>query len=212
MKLWSDFFDYILPDVPSCPQDVAALHVRSVVMDFFDSTGVYVVTHDPVDVVENTHTYNFAPPTGYDVARIHTAWFDGTELTSSGEDNIRRAILNWTTKTGEPTHTLCENQSSVRLVPIPNRSLTAGLEMRVVLKPTRTSTGISTDWVFDRWVEIMAHGVKARLMEMPAKPWTNPALAVYHSGKYHMGVGDALRDANRALGRSTLAVQMRPSA
>ena len=215
MKTWSDFYDYVLPELPGCGQDIAALYIRSTVLDFFDSAGIYTVSLTPVTTIANQGTYALVAPTGWDVAWVKSAWHDNQILTPSGEDEIRsRYTSDWTSQVGSPTYFMHEDQNTIRLVPIPD-TVSAGslkLAIRAVLKPQRDSVGFSADWVFDRWADIIATGAKAALMQIPGKMWSNPQLAAFYAAKYRVGLDDATRDANRSLTRNTSAVMMRPAA
>lgn len=212
-KVWSDFFDYVLPDVPNCGQDLATIAIRNATMDFFEATGVYVVTATPIVAIAGTPTYTLAASAGWDVAQVKAAWFNGTAISPTREDSISKAYANWTAQTGAPARFMCEDTNKIRLVPYPDAA-SAGLllTMRQTLKPSRDSTGISTDWVFSSWVEVIADGAKARLMMMPAKAWSNPMLGEYFKARYASGLADAIRDVNRSLTRSIPMVQMRPAA
>lgn len=212
MKLWSDFFDYVLPDVPGCPQDVAALAIRNAAIEFFDSTGVYVVSHVPLDVSSGQSTYQFVPPSGWDISQVRSMWVDGKTVTPSGEDDLAAMYGEWTSKTGCPRHFMQETQNDVRLVPIPDRSVVGGLHMRVVLRPARDAIGFSTDWVFDTWVDTIANGAKGALMAMPAKPWSNPPLGLHCTKQFTGAVGAAKITARRAMTRGATSVQMNPAA
>lgn len=212
MKLWNDFFDYVLPELPGCPQDVAALAIRNTTIDFFGSTGVYVVSHEAIDVVAGVGTYRFAPPAGWDVAQVKNAWHKGQKIHPSGSDDLEKLHGEWTKVTGNPKRFMHEDQSSVRVVPLPVEGVVGGLTMRVALRPTRSSAGFSTDWVFDTYVETIAAGAKSALMIMPAKPWSNPQLAAFYAAKYKQGVGSATIDGQRALTRGATRVQMKPAA
>jgi hypothetical protein len=211
-KLWSDFYDHILPSLPGCGQDVANVEIKNIVLDFFNDTGIYTVTATPVDIVAGTGTYSTPGPAGWDVAWIRKARVSGVPITPSGEDELEKKYTDWETEKGDPVWFMQPDQNSIRLVPQPINSVTGGLEMRQVLKPQRSATGFSTDWVFDNWVDIIAYGIMAKLMAMPAKQWSNPALSASYEAKYRAGVGDATRNATRSLTRAQKAVRMNPAA
>jgi hypothetical protein len=212
-KIWSDFYNYVLPELPSCGQDLVTLAIQDVCLDFFDNAGIYTVTATPITAIAGTALYNLGPPTNWDVAWVRAAWFNGNEITPTNEDALNKKYQNWSTQTGTPTEYMLEDQNTIRLVPMPDSNAGGlSLTMRQVLKPQRSATGFSTDWVYDRWLPVLAAGVKAKLMAMPTKAWSNPGMAKYYGDMYEGGKGDAIRDSSRSLTRSQRVVKMNPAA
>jgi hypothetical protein len=209
MKPWTAFYDWVNPEVPGVPAELVSMHARSIAIDFFDTAGIYVADSDPVVLTANVATYDLDAPANYDVARIQTLWYNGVELTPKGEQDFKALFGQWTTQTGNPTFFLQETQADFRLVPCPDATAVATcstVNMRVVLRPSRGSAGIE-DWIFDKWVETMAYGIKWRLMAMPAKPFSNPQLATYNQGLYRAGTDDAIRDVSRGLTRAQIRIR-----
>lgn len=208
MKLWSDFYDYVLPEVPGCPQALATIHIRNVTIDFFEATGIYTTDMDALTLTDGTATYDLFPPAGYDVSRIHSAWYDDTPIFPLSDDQLRIASVRWGSMTGAPQAYLQETQDTVRFVPCPDATATESVNYRAVLCPTRQALGID-DWVFNRWVVVISDGAKARLMAIPAKPYSNAELAQFYETRYRAGVTEAIAAVNRGLGRAQLQVQFR---
>lgn len=210
-KVWADFYDYVLPELPGVPQDVATLHLRSVAIDFFERARIYIVDHDPILIVGTQHTYDLAPPTGYEVAEIDVAELEATPLDPVGLDDLPQffpqGVGNYT---GQPRVYFQETLDTVRFAPTPDSASTAlEVTLRTVLRPTRASTGVD-NWVFNKWVEVIANGVKSRLMLMPSKPWTNPQLANFYGNLYATAVQKAGVGSAKGKTRALQAVQMRP--
>lgn len=210
MKLWSDFFDYVVPEISGCPQLLTVPYIRAAAIDFFGDTGVYTLTLDADNVVAGVASYDITLPANWDVAWVRSVRHNGTLLAPVSENALDQEGANWITATGTPLRYLQEDTASVRLVPIPTTAVSGGLVLRAVLRPSLASTGFSTDWVFDGWGEAIASGAKARLLALPGKPWSNPELALYHDSLYRKAVGRAIRDSNRSYTRSSGTIQMRP--
>ncbi|MDE2102203.1 MAG: hypothetical protein KGL39_33465 [Patescibacteria group bacterium] len=208
MNLWSDFYDYILPELPQVITQLVDLHIISKTIEFMDKSGIMIVDHTPIDTVFNQATYTLAPPTGYDVARIHEMWFDGMDLAALSEDQMRGRYPQWNLNVDAPRNYLSSDQTTFRLVPIPDEA-SAGpgrITLRVVLRPQRTQTGIDS-WIYNKYVEVISAGVKGALMAMPAKPWSNPQLAVFYTQKFMEGIGAATIEINKGMQRATTRVR-----
>lgn len=53
------------------------------------------------------------------------------------------------------------------------------------------------DWMWDMYFENWLDGVLARLMSMPAKPWSNPTLAQYHGRRFRNAISFRKQEARR---------------
>ena len=58
------------------------------------------------------------------------------------------------------------------------------------------------------YAEVIAAGVKARMMAMPGKEWSNPQMAAYYQERYRKGVADARWEKCR--GQGAMEVYNRP--
>ena len=54
------------------------------------------------------------------------------------------------------------------------------------------------DWIIEKYYDYISHGLSAKLMTQPNKPYSSPKMAEYHMRKFHEGVGLA-RTENRHL-------------
>ena len=56
-------------------------------------------------------------------------------------------------------------------------------KITLILKSTLDAVSAPAD-ILNRWAEVIAHGVKFRLLLMPDKPWSNPQLAGHYRSEY----------------------------
>jgi hypothetical protein len=68
--------------------------------------------------------------------------------------------------------------------------LEGNLRLLCALKPTRASTSFPT-LLYERYVETIAHGAKARVMLIPKKPYSDPAMGAYHQQMFNGLVAEA---------------------
>jgi hypothetical protein len=186
MKLWSDFYDLLLPDAPGCPLVAAGFAVRQSAIAFCEQSLAWRYVHPDIAVLAGTAEYAFIPLTGAAVHTIIYAELDGKQIRSDvGEGDIK--INDWRNTPGVPEYVL-SGSTSMRLVPEPNASHT--LKLIVALKPTFDATGID-DEIFAEYREAIIHGALAKLMLSPKKPYSNPTLAQFHQQQSVIKTGQA---------------------
>ncbi len=190
IKTYESWFDEVLPDVPGVTQAIAKNAIRNAAIEFCDRSKVWVVDHDPMPAVANQGTYPFEPPSGAVVAMIKTAWFNGQKLTPRTAAQLDKEFVKWPAKVGIPSRYLQENTEELILVPMPSANLANAIEAKVALKPSRSSAGIER-WIFEKYLEEIAHGAKGKLFSMQKKPWSDSQLAVFHLGQFEDGIHKA---------------------
>ncbi|PTR16254.1 MULTISPECIES: hypothetical protein [unclassified Nitrosospira] len=179
MKLWSDLYDLVTPDLPGCAFAAVNSALRQSAIVFCAQSLAWQEEHPPVAVQAETAEYAFIPPTGAAVHAITYARFNGKEISPhTGELNF--TTRDWRNQTGTPEYVL-GGPTSLRLVPEPDAGGT--LTITVALKPSASSAGID-EHLFNEYREAIVHGALARLMLSPKKPYTNTQLAQYHQQQF----------------------------
>lgn len=190
IKTYESWFDEVLPDVPGVTQAIAKNAIRNAAIEFCDRSKVWVVDHEPMPAVANQGVYPFEPPNGAVVAEVKTAWFNGQQLTPRTAAQLDKEFAKWPAKVGIPSRYLQESTEELILVPMPLANLANAIEAKVVLKPSRSSTGIER-WIFEKYLEEIAHGAKGKLYSMQKKPWSDQNLAAFHLGQFDAGISKA---------------------
>jgi hypothetical protein len=186
MKLWSDFFDLLSPDLPNCPQAAQVLALREAAIAFCEQSLAWKYRNTDIPVEIGTADYPFDPPVGAVVYAVTYAEFNDVEIeVNTAQDDMR--IWNWRHQTGTPQYVL-GSPTVLTLVPTPNVAGT--LKVDVALKPSPTSEGIDDD-IFNEYREAIVHWAAARLMLSPNKPYTNPNMATYHMQQFFSLTGAA---------------------
>jgi hypothetical protein len=179
MKLWRDFYDLVMPDVPGCTFAAIDSALRQSAVVFCEQSLAWLTEHPGISVVGGTAEYAFTPPEGAVVHAITFAALNGEEIAPyKGETGI--SAKNWRNRTSPPQYIL-SGAGSVILVPHPDAA--AVLTMIVALKPSPASAGID-DVQFNEYREAIVHGALLRLMLSPKKPYTNAQLAAYHQQQF----------------------------
>jgi hypothetical protein len=203
MKLWSELYDLVMPDLPGCPFAAVNSALRQSTIVFCEQSLAWKEEHPPVAVLPATAEYAFIPPTGAAVHAVTYAQFNGKEISPhTGEPHF--ATRAWRNQTGTPQYVL-GGATSLRLVPEPD---TAGtLTMVVALKPSASAAGIH-EVLFNEYREAIVHGALARLMLSPRKPYTNTQLAQYHQQQFAIETAMAGTRAARSYTRAPLRTEI----
>lgn len=178
MKLWSDFYDLVAPDVPGCPVLVLDNALRQSAIEFCQQSLSWKYAHPDIILIAGQSVYPFDPPDGAVVYTISYAAYNGKEVQSHvGESSLRD--WDWRNQTGAPDYVM--GGASLTVVPTPD--VAGPLTLIVVLQPSPDAAGVD-DRLFNDDREAIIHGALSRLMLSPKKPYTSSALAVYHQQQF----------------------------
>lgn len=205
---YENFLPEVLPYARDCPEVVAINAVRNACIDFCDQSLWLLYHHDPIDVVAGESTYELDLPDGTTTARILDAWYDSTPLAPIGEDDLKSMFYSdWRDALGEPRFYTHLDPSELVLAPIPQEDADEALAMIVALRPTRDSVEVD-DTLYERWAEWIGWGARARLHDIPAQPFTDPAMAMKARQMFQHGIGLAKIERNRGLTRHVAHVKL----
>jgi hypothetical protein len=155
MTAWANFYDYILPEVNSATPGVVDRLLREIAIDFCERSCILTEEADLIDVVANTATYTLvplseaggSPPGLVEPYKVKAAWFDNTPLNIATVDALNSFSSYWGADTAvEATAYSQKVPSEIILYPKPTQSLTNGLRVELIVRPTMGSTGLA-DWV-----------------------------------------------------------------
>lgn len=210
MVTWSQFYPYVQPEVPGAPLPLIDHMLRKAAIEFCEESAIHVIDATPIDVVANTGTYALA--TGnveYDVSTIKYAWFNGVPISYVSQEFLNdQTGAYWPAQTATaPTGFTQQDQDNVILYPIPTVSLTAGLKLKLVARPSLASTGVA-NWIGNRFIQEIAYGGLALLAGMVGKDWTNPELEAKSRSQFEAAKTRAVIDANRSFTRAPLQIAL----
>lgn len=211
MTAFADLVDEVLQDCAQAPEPLVERCVRNAVIAFCSRTLLLRKNLDPISIIADQYLYQLNPPADREIVHVHSAqigedkplvevsedhfdlvWRDPVIIRSDSsrtddDGNVISLGSDWRQYTqGRPSNYFIdrsENTYRMRLVGIPTDNLTDTMVVNVVLKPTRTATEVD-DWLLNDNFQCLLHGAKARMMEMPKKPWSDAALSGFHGGKF----------------------------
>ncbi len=162
------------------------------------------------DVTKLIYLYPLTLPTGTACAKGLAAWLNDAPIDPISPDDVDNEFnntsfgwvgVNWRTDVNLPTRWYIDNETTMTLLMPP---ATAGnLRVLAALKPTRASTTFPS-WIYERYIETIAHGAKAKIMMIPKKPYTDVKLGAYHLEMFNGLAGDARIRAARGNTRGPL--------
>lgn len=204
MKVWSSFYDYLLPDVPGCPFVAMNFALRQSAIMFCIQSLAWRYVHPAIPITVDTDEYLFSPPDDSLVHAVLYAEFEDKEIdVNTRPDDMR--IWNWRHSSGTPQY-LLGGPRSLKLVPNPDVSGT--LTLTVAVKPDDDSVGIENDDIFTEYKDAIVHGAKGRLMMSPKKPYSDAQLAAFHLHEFAVKTTAAGVRAARAFTRAPLQTTM----
>ena len=161
-------------------------------------------------VVKLVYLYPLTLPSGTRLSKGLQAWLNDSLLEPISQDDLDNEFnntqfgwlgTNWRTDVRLPTRYYFPDDTTVGLLLAPDS--TGALRINAALAPTRTAATFP-DWIYQRYARLIAHGAKALLMEVPAKPYTNKDGAAFHRKMFDDGVGEAMIRTARAASRAPL--------
>lgn len=169
MKAWSEFYRDVLPEVTGCPEPSMNLALLRTAQQFFSRAHVWTVWLDNTTTIADATEYDIELEPGSELVKMKRATLDGRPIRLTTPDSLPD---DWKTNSaGIDTCVFTTDNKTITLLP----ANAAGLILRVeaTLKPSNTATGVE-DSYFDQYVDIIAMGAKARLMQQQGMSFSNP--------------------------------------
>lgn len=204
----SAFFPQILPNVPSCPEPLAAQCVVDAAIMFSQDSNALKFEQDSQKTIGGLRSYDLDVPSSHTLNRVERVTFDGRDLVATVSRDVPQDSA-----VGSPTHFYVDDSDSsaqaIVLYPAPSEA--RDLRVSASLRPVRGATKLDSRFYQD-WMEAIVLGALARIMAIPAQPFSDPArgaalsmLAVSASRRWRI-------ESSLLKTRSSLRVSSRPFA
>ena len=204
--VYDAFLPDVLPYVPECPEPVALNAIRNAVIEFCNKS-MWLVNEQTVDLVALQRDYQLTLPVETELARVQDAWYDHIPLKPAGEEDLKRLYgFDWRVVTGRPAYYTQLNPDTIRLCPAPLQDEIGAVDLIVELTPIRASTSCDMT-LYERWLEGIACGAKARLMMLPQQSYSDAQAAMVNKALFNTAIGEARIERNRGMTRATLRVR-----
>lgn len=217
MKAYALFLDDVLPELPGLTPELALHHIKRACNDFYSRSLCTRVQLPAIDVVTGTAAITLAHPSplDFEIGKVLTIEYEGRALvpktvewmngnTNDWDRNTGdQTTYSWRTQQGRPRFYVQASYNQLVLVAVPDHDTIGGLIVTVADQPVYSGAGIG-DSIYGRFVDEISAGAKARLMSMPAKPWTNGTAAAAYKEQFEAGIGAAHAMASKGYNRATL--------
>lgn len=208
MTPFANFLPEVMPYCQNVPEIIAINAVRNAAIEFCEKSHWLLHQNDAISAIGGMANYALSPPTATRVIRIQEVWFEDRPLAAKAQEELRDMyLLDWRERTGAPAFYTQMDDCEIRLVPLPEEASVDAIKAIAAIAPTRTSVGVE-DCLFERWMEIIAIGARARLYETPGQPYTDPAAWQNAAARFRAGINAAKADRNRGGTRAQLHVRM----
>lgn len=193
-RLWSAWYDAVLPHVPGCPVALAAFAIKRAAIEYCDRSRAWRKPLANIDSVATQGEYVLPDvATGEMVAKLLEARWLGQKIYSKRPDEIAALFnpVDWRAALGTPLYFTQETPNTVRLVAAPNVSTPAAITgLWAAVKPKDDATGIDDAFANENY-QAIADGALRNLFRSPKKPFTNPGLEAMHGAIFDSEIGNA---------------------
>jgi len=173
-----DWYKYVAPDVNGIPEPTVEDTVEDVIIDFCQKTSFYRQwLEDQISVAVDDEEVELDLPDN--TAIVEVVAIQKVETSGGYGDFI------------DPDSYIFSNQGDEAKILFNDPSDEEyDARVRVALRPV---VGFSTvpDWIYQDWRDVIAHGVKSRLLAMRSKPWYALTESEQHRAWYDQGVRKA---------------------
>jgi hypothetical protein len=154
-KLWTNFYPYIQPYVPGCPEVVIETHLQEAAAEFCARSEIWRFDVESDFTSKGESDYDIDVPVGSVMENILAFYIEGTALKSVSD---RHYDLSSTTPTSRPSLYSIYQDTKVRLYPTPDKQYP--FEGVAVLKPSLSATGVE-DFIFETHGRCISYGAIA---------------------------------------------------
>jgi len=152
-------YDQVMPELPKCPAALIDKQMLNVWIKFCHETQAWTYDLTAINIMDGVQEYRL----------------DGLQPSYSQIDSLVTVVLQDVTIEPGTGYTMANREMAIWLINEPGADVTAGLEIQVALRPSRTATYIDTR-LYEDWEEQIAKGVMAILMKMPGKAWSGQVM------------------------------------
>ena len=162
--------------MPGAIDDAVRLEVFNALNDFFQDTNIWYEDID-IDVVAGQQTY---------------------DLISSGLSSIVR-LLGVVDAAERPVTAYMDTPGELQLRdnPITPTTYTARVSLTINDPLDREGNPVFPMWVLNKYQNDIIDGVLGRMMDHPAKPYSNPKQSLIHARKFRLAIAFARQEINR---------------
>jgi len=204
---WENFLPEVMLDVAGCPDSIAENAVRQAAIEFCNQSRAWRDQLADLSTVDGTAQYIIAVAADSEVISLHKLQHSDSMMPLPTIPTIHLDRFKLSTTKEKPRWFNQETPATVTLFNTPDAAYT--LNVFAVLKPTKASLS-GPDFLYNDWLEEIAHGAKKRLKAMSGRSWADPQMVKYHSREFINGWVEArIRDSKSNVSSSSTAIPQR---
>ena len=193
--IWSDFYSWVLPSVPGCPNPTLDLHIRQAAIEFCRRTFCWVRTLDPVEANGMDIRFDLDLPSQTQAVKLMAVAVNGLEYllvdTQRGLQLVRQG--------SGADFSFTQDKLTLDVHPLRNRG--NSIEVDMALAPSFNASSIETD-VASSYMQEIAQGALATLQMIAGVAWSDPGLAAVNKALFNQRVATVAMHFARGQGAS----------
>lgn len=203
------FLPEVMPYVHDVPEVVAVQAIRNACIQFCEETHYLQENLDAMNGVENVGDYDLdANDSNYKVVEIMQAYYGDQLLIPKAQEELNQIYRtsNWEDLKGNPYYYFRPRASVIRLVTKPIITEVNKLKVKAAIAPKRSSTMVD-DEIFERFLEYIAHGARARLYNTPNQPYYDPKTAMEYTKRFNDEMAEVRTRVYKGLTRAAARIE-----
>jgi len=205
------FYNRVRPAVPKCPTVALISYTRDAAIKFCEKSRYWREDLTAMNAVASQAAYTASPPSSESVVvDVVTVRHNGISLEQTSEAYLDSLYSDWRDDTASQADGwFATARDNISLYKAPSAAGTANIELKAVLKPSKTATTLAQP-LYDHYLEEIAAGAKATLLAMPDMPWSNPGEVAYYKDIFDKAIADAKITAAKGYNRTPLRTRPPP--
>ena len=203
------FLPEVMPYVQDVPEIVAVQAIRNACIQFCEETHYLQENLDPIAGQENVGDYDLdANDSNYKVVEIMQAYYGDQLLIPKAQEELNQIYRtsNWEDLKGNPYYYFRPRASVIRLVTKPILTEQNKLKVKAAIAPKRSSTTVDEE-IFERFLEYIAHGARARLYNTPNQPYYDPKTAMEYTKRFNDEMAEVRTRVYKGLTRAAARIE-----
>jgi hypothetical protein len=203
------FLPEVMPYVHDVPEVVAVQAIRNACIEFCQETHYLQENLDPITGINGIGDYDLdANDSNYKVVEIMQAYYGDQLLIPKAQEELNQIYRtsNWEDLKGNPYYYFRTRAGVMRLVTKPILTEANKLKVKAAIAPRRASTTVDEE-LFERFLETIAHGARARLYNTPNQPYYDPKTAMEYTKRFNDELAEVRTRVYKGLTRAAARIE-----
>jgi hypothetical protein len=203
------FLPEVMPYVQDVPEIVAVQAIRNACIQFCEETHYLQENLDAMTGLEGIGDYDLdANNSNYKVVEIMQAYYGDQLLIPKAQEELNQIYRtsNWEDLRGNPYYYYRPRASVMRLVTKPILTEANKLKVKAAVAPKRSSLTVDEE-IFERFLEYIAHGARARLYNTPNQPYYDQKTAMEYTKRFNDEMAEVRTRVYKGLTRAAARIE-----